>query len=187
MLYPHLANLSQVQINSHFDNACSRGELGVIKYMLTSSELKLKADINHNLDEGFRSACYEGHVHIVKYLLTSPELKHHADIHAKYDQGYMWACIKNHVSIVKYLLTSPDLIEHINYKNDYAFKAAFDKKSTDVLNFLLYEMKFTPENYNLYEDEIKLEKVKAMFVKRDLFLNLSNDLEKKTLDLIHKI
>jgi ankyrin repeat protein len=187
MLYPHLANLSQPQLNSHFDNACSRGELDVIRYMLTSSELRFKADIHYELDVGFRNACYEGHLDIVKYLLTSPELNKHADIHAKYDQGYMWACIKNHVSIVKFLLTSPDLADHINYKNDYAFKAAFDKKSTDVLNFLLYEMQYTPENYNLYDDPAKIESAKAMFIKRDLFLNLDSTLEKKIVDKVHKI
>ena len=84
--------LTQKKLNKVFINSCQKGHLEIVKYLLTSPELKEHANIHAQDDLGFRLACNYGHLEIVKYLLTSPDLKEHADIHADNDYGFGWAC-----------------------------------------------------------------------------------------------
>ena len=52
-----------------FSWACMNGQLEVVKYLLTSPNLKEHADIHAEDDWGFRWACSEGHLEVVKYLI----------------------------------------------------------------------------------------------------------------------
>lgn len=101
--------LNQHEINAEFLEACKNGHLVIVKYLTTSPELTVHANIDCNFSEGFRWACHYGHLEVVMYLLTSPEIVEagyqHADIHAENELGLLWACTTGNLEIVKYLLT----------------------------------------------------------------------------------
>ena len=84
--------LNQEELNDQFIDSCAYGYLEVVKYLLTSPELKEHADIHAQDDFGFSWACRYGRLEVVKYLLTSTELTEHADIHAQDDLGFRLAC-----------------------------------------------------------------------------------------------
>ena len=137
-------------INEEFICACERGSLEIVKYLLTSPELKECADIHANNDEGFRFACKKGYLDVIKYILTSPELTEHADVHACDDQGFQFACANGYLDIVSYLLTSPDLKEHadIHVGNDFGFRIAYMHDSFNVIKFLLEYNKSYQDKYS---------------------------------------
>ena len=52
--------LTQKQLNEVFINFCQKGHLEIVKYLLTSPDLKEHANIHANNDSGFRWACARG-------------------------------------------------------------------------------------------------------------------------------
>ena len=106
--------MSQEELNHELLKACYNGNLEIIKYLLTTPDLKVHANIHETESDFFNNeknalmyACINGHLNIVEYLLTSPNLAEHADIHHKDNEGWnalMVACHYEYLDIVKYLL-----------------------------------------------------------------------------------
>ena len=63
--------LTQKQLNKVFIDSCENGYLEVVKYLLTSPDLK-EHDDN---DSGFRWACANGHLEIVKFLILDMSIE----------------------------------------------------------------------------------------------------------------
>lgn len=97
-------NLTNKKIEEKFIKYCNSGHLDIVKYLLTSPDLKEHVDIHACNDGGFQWACLNGHLDIVQYLLTSPELKDHVNIHTAKDYGFQWSGINNHFNIIQYLI-----------------------------------------------------------------------------------
>jgi hypothetical protein len=116
----------------------------LLAFLFTSKELKRKANINAQDNEGLRLAClhgkYDNQLEVVEYLLTSPQLKKHAQIT---DNAFRDAAAFGKLEVVKYLLTSPDLKEHANIHadQDYAFYAACKYERFDALDFYCNDLK----------------------------------------------
>ena len=87
--FPKIGEVIEVDCgtNELLNWACRRGFLEIVKYLLTSPEVKHHADIHRYSDEPIKSACIFGHLDIVKYLLESPDLEDHANIYAEIDHG----------------------------------------------------------------------------------------------------
>lgn len=94
-----------MHINFEFRWACQNGDLDKVKYLLTSTDINVHADIHAQDDYGFRLACANGHLEVVKYLLTSPELKEYADIH----KGFRCACINGGFKILNFFVYDMNL------------------------------------------------------------------------------
>ena len=178
------------QLNDEFIDACSQGHLEVVKYLLTSAELKKHADIHAKDDLGFRSACAQGHLDVVKYLLASPELTEHADIHTSNDDvfdgfdGFIWACENGHLEVVKYLLTSAELTEHadIHAKDDLGFLWACRCGHLEVIKYLIIDMNIEKttqiENYlNEAKDNKYVQQAIELFNTRDLHHQLNENIK----------
>lgn len=73
--------------NSFLSSACRMGHLNIVKFLLTSEEVKHHADIHRYNDEPIQTACQCGQLEIVKYLLESHELEEHANIYAEIDHS----------------------------------------------------------------------------------------------------
>ena len=73
--------------NAFLTLACRRGHLDIVKFLLTSDEVKYHADIHRYGDEPIKSACEWGELEIVKYLLESSDLEEHANIYADIDHS----------------------------------------------------------------------------------------------------
>lgn len=148
-------NNQQEKINKELIEACKNGDLDKVRYVLTSPELSVHADIHasvseesddndlitHLAEEPLFQAAKNGHLSIVKYLLTSSELKEHSNINidSRPDSPLLTACHHNHLPIVKYLLTSPELVEHanINHGSDNALCRAVRFERIKIIKYLL--------------------------------------------------
>jgi ankyrin repeat protein len=129
-------NLTQDEINIEFVYASEKGNLELVKYLLTSDELKNKADLHVYEDDGFLRACANGRLEVIKYFLTSTELKEYRETHAT---GFNLSCENGHLEIVKYLLTSSEMKEpvDINTENNSAFKNACYNGYLNIVTYLL--------------------------------------------------
>ena len=151
--------LTPKQLNKVFIDSCQNGHLEIVKYLLTSPDLKEHADIHADNDVGFRWACENGYLEVVKYLLTSPDLKEHANIHARDDLGFICACEQGHLEVVKYLIIDMNIEKTIhiekylneNKDNKYV-QQAIELFNTRDLHHQL--------NENIKDNKEKVKKVK---------------------------
>ena len=67
--------LTQEQLNEVFINSCQKGHLEIVKYLLTSPDLKEHADIHADNDYGFIWACAYGQLEIVKFLILDMSIE----------------------------------------------------------------------------------------------------------------
>jgi hypothetical protein len=71
---------NQQQLNNTFPSACACGDLEQIKYLLTSPDLHIHADIHIENDYGFHIACQLANFELITYLLSSEELPQQINI-----------------------------------------------------------------------------------------------------------
>ena len=151
--------LNQKELNEQFIDACAQGQLKVVKYLLTSPELKEHADIHDKDDEGFIWACYQGHLEVVKYLLTSPELNEHADIHAENDEGFICACAQGYLEVIKYLIIDMN-IDKKNYIETYLNENKDNKYVQQAIELFNTRDLHHQLNENIKDNKEKVKKVK---------------------------
>lgn len=80
------------------------GQLNIVKFLTTSKELELHADIHYSKDLALVYACGANRLDIVDFLLTSPELKSHCNVHTLADAPIREACSNGYPDMVQYLL-----------------------------------------------------------------------------------
>ena len=144
-----MKNNLQQTINKEFLDACKAGDLNQVKYLLTSPELKIHADIHAKKDLGFQVACGNGHLEVVKYL-CSAELREsgieYPRMNGYSDYALTFACERGQFQVVKYLLTFPKLEKHahlhvkedIEFSNlDSAFHNACKSGNLEIVRYLL--------------------------------------------------
>ena len=187
--------MNQDELNYELIQACCNGYVELMKYLLTSTELKVHAYINYrnNINDwnALIWACRNGHLNIIQYLLTSPELAEHANINHKSKNGsnaLMYACINGHLNIIQYLLTSPELKKHadIYHKNKHGFNAlmfACEEGHLDIAQYLIIDMDIKidketmswiqgkNEKKEVYEDTLKVIESRNLYHQ----LNISID------------
>lgn len=83
---------------------CKKGNLDIVKTLLTDPNLIKHADIHFNDDEPlFMAALYQGHDDkILKFLVESPELNDHANIYAR--NGSILLEFKNNLDMLRYFI-----------------------------------------------------------------------------------
>src|ERR1700693_2299936 len=102
--YEQFKNATQDDLNDFLIQACQNGNLDIVQYLLTSTELPKHANIHANEDWALRTSCNNGHLDVVKYLLSSPDLKKHADIHTRDDYAFRVSYSKEHLKILQYFI-----------------------------------------------------------------------------------
>ena len=137
-------NLDRDYLTEQLIEACRVGSLEKVKYLLTSPDLDIHADINGFMYSALNCAAEYGHLDIVKYMLTSPELKEHAKINNDYNP-LIPACRDGHLDIVRYLLTSNELKENvdIHVQNDAGFAWACGRGHIDIIKYLMFSDELT--------------------------------------------
>lgn len=125
--------MSHKNLNEQLLLAASHGKLELLDYLLTSSDFKIPANINHYDSEHLNSlmyACIWGHLDIVKYLLTSDKLKNYIEVNNKDKggiNGLIWAARYEHLDIVNFLLIEmkinidKDTLEHLTNNTNYDY------------------------------------------------------------------
>jgi hypothetical protein len=87
-LYKKYSKLTKDELNGHLIESCKNGDLDAVKYLLTSPDLSMHADIFCQDYYCLINAAWNNHVDVVKYLLTSPDLQYKANIHASEDRTF---------------------------------------------------------------------------------------------------
>lgn len=156
--------------------ACVHGNLPLVQYLLTSPELKIRANIHNNNDEALLLACYHEHLDIVRYLLTSPELKEHANINADDDNIVVEVCRTDNIEVLQYILTSPEISKHANMNNK--------KRQNEAILEIVYHNHQKGFEYLLLDYQLHIEQsVKDIIIEKKriamLELLLKIELEKK--------
>lgn len=178
-LYEQYKNCSPKELNSHFVKACENGKLELVKYLLTSPELKEHANIHTDKVTGFKMACRFGHLEVVKYLLTYDELNEQPYSNSSQNEGFITASVNEHLDVVKYLLTSPDLIKHahIHTKQDLAFCLACDKNNTKLIEYFIFDFNIEKtEDIKRFFKKNPNKEIETMFKTRDLYNQLEKDM-----------
>lgn len=168
-------------ITTGFKTAAYDGQLSLIKYLLTSPELKRNSDIHYDDDYALVMSSYKGKLNTVKYLLTSPDLKEHADISARDNCSFIFAAQANQLDVVKFLMESSELKEHskINecspIKKMNAFMSACAFNAVDAVKYLANCKKLNVEQalYQLNEDSMNA-----------LMLACDNQSDRKIIEII---
>lgn len=146
-------NYSQQEVNSLFSKACTDDDQALVKYLLTSKEMKYNADIHHSDDYALRTACRKGNLELVRYYLTSFDLTEHANIDVKNNYPFNIACSMDYLELVEYLLTSPELKKNSNLDID-GFANACSYGHLDIIKYLLTSSDLK-EHINLYAHDNK--------------------------------
>lgn len=116
----------QYNINEAFIFSCIHGNLPIIQYLLTSSELNIHADIHYKNDDSIFCALDNRHSQIVDYLSFSSELKEHLDIYVGLDD-YFEELIENFY------------IKDENYSFGDVSAPSLNEYVVDTINYLIYE------------------------------------------------
>jgi len=116
--------LSEQELGVAFYNACEKGDLDEVKFILKNFNMDYK------LNDGLTSAVISNKLDIVKYLLSSPDLKTHADFTGYNERLLIIASYNDNLDMIKYLTSSPDLKTYPNFQHDNngVFKNFFYKK-----------------------------------------------------------
>lgn len=178
-------DMDEKQLGQELLEACEYGSLEIVKYLLSSSELKKQPNIHYKDIFGWNAlmwACANGHLEIVKYLLTNSELKEHSnilEINNDLESVLILSCESAHLEIVNYLLTSPELkknsnIYHKNKDGEDALMYASYNNNLDIVKYLILEinMKIDDSTLNwlkgnnnkkiIYNDVLKIIDFKAL-------------------------
>ncbi len=99
-------------IDQKFIAACRKNNLNEVKYLLTSPQLLIKADIHTEMNLALFIASCSNYVELAEYLLVSPELEKHIDIDVSNGHTLYMACCHGNLEMTKFLLTSPKLNIH---------------------------------------------------------------------------
>lgn len=146
-------NYSQQEVNSLFSKACNDDDQALIKYLLTSKEMKYNAEIHNSDDYALRTACRKGNLELVRYYLTSCDLTEHANIDVKNNYPFNIACSMDYLELVKYLLISPELKKNSNLDID-GFANACSYGNLDIIKYLLTSSDLK-EHIDLYAHDNK--------------------------------
>lgn len=132
-------NMTQYEIDQEFIKACKSSNMNLVKYLLTSKELYINADIQAENSIALWLAVEQQNLDLVSYLLSSRELSKHVKIRSLSNDVFILACEKANLEIIKYLLTSKSIKEKSNLyaQNNSAFLISCTKGSFEVFNFLL--------------------------------------------------
>ena len=93
--------LTPKQLNEVFIDSCENGYLEVVKYLLTSPNLKEHADIHADNDSGFSLACANGQLEIVKFLILDMSIEKTKHIEDYLNKNQDNKCVKEAIELFK--------------------------------------------------------------------------------------
>ena len=112
--------LTQKQLTEVFINCCEKGNLELVKYLLTGTDLKGHANIHADNDYGFIWACSRGHLEIVKYLILDMSIEKTKHIEDYLNKNQDNKCVKEAIELFKIREFNQKLnanLEHKEKKN----------------------------------------------------------------------
>lgn len=132
-------SLSFEELNDSLFVASKQNDFEAVKYLLTSPELKVHANIHSQNNKALRIAADNNNVEMFNYLLKSPYLKEHADINVLNDFIFKRACEDGCLNIVRYILETPGLNRNVSEAASFksGVDSAYPKGNVKVLKYLI--------------------------------------------------
>lgn len=118
MIANTMLELNNKRLKDIFIEACRKGDLNCVKYILTDESIDYKKRRFINIYHGFKEACNLGHFNIVEYLLTSNEIPIKIDL-LNDSGGFFQACQNNHHQIIDLIMNDPVQGKKITPDEDY--------------------------------------------------------------------
>lgn len=120
--------------------ACDSGQLEVVKYLLTSPDLKVHSQLDMD-DHALERACANGHLEVVKYLLTSPDLKEWANLNPNSNNAIYEAFKTGYFDVIKFILSDPvkDTLSQEEYERiaEWVFDLSWNTPNFTMLEYIL--------------------------------------------------
>jgi hypothetical protein len=165
--------LSSQDLNRELVKACESGDLELAKYLVSSNELPVHADITHNKWIAIKSATASGQIDVVKYFLEDIQnhypniVFYHAcqngqleilklvyeatDFKSEKDSSWYYgglsAASSGQVNIIDYFLTSKEFILFVkNNQMEDLFTGACNSGQINVVEYLANLPKFIQNN-----------------------------------------
>jgi hypothetical protein len=140
-LFEKFKNFSPSKIDKAYLDACDNGNLDEVKYLITSDDLKITADVHCENDRGLRLVCSRGHLNLIKYFLSSDDCKHSFSINTIGSQplisAFNSACNSGQLNIIKYFLTLNDIKDSDKFTINEGFCIACRNGYLEVVQYLL--------------------------------------------------
>lgn len=183
----NISLMNKPSLNQTYLHACEKGDLELIKFILTSKDLKKHANPYIFNDGCLSIACKENYIEIVKYFLTTNDLERILNIHTDNEKPLQTACYKGNYEIAKYLLTSQELKEHANItnNNDEILIATCKGANVDLLDYLLTSSDLTNNltiNKKIIPNLIKIILDNNLFSISAYFINNNESFKEKIME-----
>lgn len=133
------------ELNDAFIKACEQNSLSIIRYLLTSPDLTMNANIHIQNDLGLRLAGDNKHFKIVNYLLSSDELTDHANVHIDNDFIFVLSCENRDYEFLRLLFKLSGKNKIHFQEKEHNIEWAMSKKMHELV-FLMFK--------SLYEQDI---------------------------------
>lgn len=178
------------QLNNLFKNACNKGEIDLVTFLTTNSEIKLNIE-KESYDLGLINAsnAEENSLEIIKFLTTNYRLEHHADLKKNIQEVLKNASLRGHLDVIQYLFESPDVKFSVldELQDDFFYNAC--NGSYELIKYVLVEDKVRKHLNPYYKDEYGFNSLLKIATIGDLktFKFLLNYFEKNPNPNCHKV
>lgn len=160
------------QNSNAFVSACGSGELEIVKYLISSPEIKTHTDPNKYMS-GFKKACANNYVNIAQYFLEETDLLQELNA-SIYKEIFSNVCNSNAVDILDYLFKNTYMAEHVDI-NQY-FIRSIDSENFEIVRYFIFEHGLE-QNPTINEYIKDNKEIQNWFQNRDLKQDLDNELK----------
>lgn len=142
-------------------------EFDLVKYLLTSPELKHHADINHEFDYIFDHACSGGHLDFIKFIMDTPSLNRNITPLKSCINGIKLTARSGHLDCLQYFENKFNEIDknmNIDYYPGVLQALALCKLNTFkyLITKYLEKNELVEENYDLFSQIFKTNQLEFM-------------------------
>lgn len=173
--------------------AIQKKHLNIVKFILTSPQLKYKIDIDYS-NELFTSVCYSN-LEMLEYLACSKELRKNLDLEKLKIEGFKNACDKNKTDLIDFFVNHPNPKYKVNVhtNNDIGFILAYKNNNIDTINYLIFGCGLKKSKYinrQLHLKKKKNEKfnveIEDLFEKGLIYNKIQQQIENKPIKVVRK-
>lgn len=173
---------------------CLGGNLELVRYVLTSPDLPIHANIHERKDISLFWAVSASQKDIFDYLCFSPEISEHIDINLHKDKLFLLCCMREQLDFAKHIAYHPQITCELNFnyvadEKITGFTYVCLNSNEDFIDFFIHELHYEPSKEELFplENMLIYSYILKQINKRNLNWSLRYSLPDKKQGLKTKI